>query len=485
MSVATDFLRPTWSTVPEWDYTLGPEVGALCSAAGFAPDAPQQLILDATFAIKDGKPAAFEVCVVGPRQQIKTGVLKQIDLGFTFLLQMPLVVWSAHEVSTSTQSFRDLAGQIETNDFLERKVKRLYRPEGRERIELVHTPDRADGAEVRFKARTRSGGRGLTGDKTILDEAFALRASHLGALLPIMLTKPHGQVIYASSAGLPESAVLRGLRDRGRRGDARLAYFEWGDTRPNEGCALVDCDHAVTRDGCALDDRERWWQILPALGTRVTEESVADLRRSMPPEEFAREVMGWWDDPGTADALFNLSTWAARQDPTTTPSKRMSLAVHVTPDRAWASVGVASQRADGRMHVELLAHERGTSWLLPFVRERLAKRRFSAVAIASGMAAGTLTSELEALPGFMPLNGTEVRRACAGLFDLVEADGKLAVRPHPDLDSSIEQTRKSSPTKEWVFAAKPGVDLSPSYAIALAAHAARTAPSYDVLDSIV
>ena len=179
------------------------------------------------------------------------------------------------------ESNRDLAGLIETHDLLDRQVKRLYRPEGRERIELLGS------GEVRFKARTRSGGRGLTGDKTILDEAFALRASHLGALLPIMLTKPHGQVIYASSAGLPESAVLRGLRDRGRRGDARLAYFEWGDTRPNEGCALVDCDHAVTRDGCALDDRERWWQILPALGTRVTEESVADLRRSMPPDEFA------------------------------------------------------------------------------------------------------------------------------------------------------------------------------------------------------
>lgn len=479
MTVATEFLQPTWMTVPDWDYTLGPEVGELCSAVGFAPDGPQQLILDATFAIKDGAPAAFEVVIIGPRQNLKTGALKQIDLGFTFLLQMPLVVWSAHEVSTSTQSFRDLVELIETHDFLSRQVKRLYRPEGRERIELH------GGGEVRFKARTRSGGRGLTGDKTILDEGFALRSSHLGALLPIMLTKRHGQVIYASSAGMADSATLRSLRDRGRRGDKRLAYFEYGDTRPNEGCALVDCDHAVSREGCALDDRARWWNILPALGGRITEESVADLRRSMPPDEFAREVMGWWDDPGTADALFNLSTWAARQDPTTTPSKRMSLAVHVTPDRAWASVGVASQRADGRMHVELLAHERGTAWLLPFVKERLAKRRFSAVAIASGMAAGTLTSELEALPGFMPLNGTEVRRACAGLFDLVEADGKLAVRPHPDLDSSIEQTRKSSPSKEWVFAAKPGVDLSPSYAIALAAHAARTAPSYDVLDSIV
>lgn len=467
MSVATDFLQPTWMTVPDWDYTLGPEVGELCSAAGFAPDGPQQLILDATFAVKDGLPAAFEVVIIGPRQNIKTGALKQIDLGFTFLRQMPLVVWSAHEVSTSTQSFRDLVELIDTHDFLARQVKRLYRPEGRERIELV------GGGEVRFKARTRSGGRGLTGDKTILDEAFALRASHLGALLPIMLTKPHGQVIYASSAGTADSAVLRGLRDRGRRGDRRLAYFEYGDKRPREGCALVDCDHAVTREGCVLDDRKRWWSILPALGTRVTEESVADLRRSMPPEEFAREVMGWWDDPGTADGVFNLSRWAARQDPGTVPTSHLALAVHVTPDRAWSAVGVAALRVDGRLHVELIAHRQGTAWLAGYVRERLAKRRYDAVVVAGGMAAGALATDLERLPRFQTLNATEVRRACAGLYDLVEADDKLAVRPHPDLDAAAQAARKSSSTKEWVFAAKPGVDLSPVYAVALAAHVAR------------
>lgn len=480
MSVATSFLQPTWMTVPDWDYTLGPEVGELCSAAGFAPDGPQQLILDATFAIKDGRPAAFEVVIIGPRQNLKTGALKQIDLGFTFLLQMPLVVWSAHEVSTSTQSFRDMTELIETHDFLSRQVKRLYRPEGRERIELQGS------GEVRFKARTKSGGRGLTGDKTILDEAFALKASHLGALLPIMLTKPHGQVVYASSAGMRDSAVLRSLRDRGRRGDARLAYFEYGDTRPNEGCALVDCDHAVIREGCVLDDRERWWNILPALGTRVTEESVADLRRSMPPDEFAREVMGWWDDPGTTGGVFNLARWAARQAPASTPSKRIALAVHITPDRAWSSIAAASLRADGQMHVELLKHDRGTAWVLPYVRDRLEKRRYVAVGIAGGMAAGTLATELERLPNFKTLNATDVRRACAGLFDLVEAEGQLAVRPHPDLDAAIEMTgKKAGASGEWVFAAKPGVDLSPSYSIALAAHLARTAPRYDVLDSIL
>ena len=107
MTVAS-FLKPTWTTVPDWDYTLGGEVADLCTEVGFAPDGPQRLILDATFAMKDDRPAAFEVVIIGPRQNIKTGALKQIDLGFTFLMQLPLVVWSAHEVSTSSQSFRDL-----------------------------------------------------------------------------------------------------------------------------------------------------------------------------------------------------------------------------------------------------------------------------------------------------------------------------------------------------------------------------------------
>jgi hypothetical protein len=75
-------------------------------------------------------------------------------------------------------------------------VKRIYNGNGEERIEMN------GGARLLFKARTKTGGRGLTGDKVILDEAFALQPGHMGALLPTLSVRPDPQVLYGSSAGL-------------------------------------------------------------------------------------------------------------------------------------------------------------------------------------------------------------------------------------------------------------------------------------------
>ena len=121
-------LDPTYLHVPEYVETFGPEVADLCAKAGFAPDPEQELILDATFAIlPNGKPAAFEVDMVGPRQNFKTGVLKQIELGWLFVTKERLSIHSAHELSTTEETFRETAALIEDNSFLSRHLLPLRR----------------------------------------------------------------------------------------------------------------------------------------------------------------------------------------------------------------------------------------------------------------------------------------------------------------------------------------------------------------------
>src|SRR3546814_16262760 len=93
---------PTYLHVPEYVETFGPEVADICARAGFAPDPEQELILDATFAIlPNGKPAAFEVDMVGPRQNFQTGVLKMIELGW---LLVTVERWTIHSAHTRTQN---------------------------------------------------------------------------------------------------------------------------------------------------------------------------------------------------------------------------------------------------------------------------------------------------------------------------------------------------------------------------------------------
>jgi phage terminase large subunit-like protein len=190
--------------VPPHVDTYGPQVADLCKLAQFAPDPEQQLILDALFAVgEDDKAVALENAVIVGRQNLKTGVLKQATIGWLFLTDQRLVVWSAHEFRTAQEAFRDMEELIMGTPSFARRVKAIHRGNGDEAIELFGN------RRLMFKARTKSGGRGLSGDKIILDEGFALQPTHMGSLFPTLAARPDPQVVYASSAGKVESGVLR------------------------------------------------------------------------------------------------------------------------------------------------------------------------------------------------------------------------------------------------------------------------------------
>jgi hypothetical protein len=211
----------------------------------------------------------------------------------------------------------------------------------------------------------------------------------------------------------------------------------------------------------------------------MTVEYVANERRALPVAEFMRERMGWWESSARG-GLFHMPDWWKIQDGKSTPGPTLHMAVHVTPDRSWASVAVASRRGDGIVHVELIERRAGVSWVVPYIVERSEKHRAKSLVLAGGMAAGSLAPELEALPGFDPLNSTEVRRACANLYDLVREGTKIAHRSEKalatELATAVEAAARSSDKGEWIFSAAPEIDLSPLYAIALATWSASTGP---------
>jgi hypothetical protein len=363
---------------PDYVETYGPEVADICSLAGFAPDPEQELILDLVFAIgPDGKSAAFEIDIVGPRQQFKTGSILQMELGWLYVTQERLVVHSAHELDTTAEAFRDLANLIESTPALSKRLAptRGERPgisegNGRWAIELT------TGQRVKYKARTAGGGRGLTGWKVVLDEAFALQPTHLGALLPTLAAVPDPQVVKASSAGKATSLVLHEAKDRGRAGTSpRQVYVEYGDRDAHTGCHDRDCDHAKTAKGCAFDDEDRWARIMPALGRRVTAETVRSMRQSMPPEEFGREFMVWWDDPANVENSELLESWRDCEDVESAPTTRPVLAIDVAPKSRSAAIVACMYRPDGRPHLEVVAHAPGADWVVARAVDLKARHR--------------------------------------------------------------------------------------------------------------
>jgi hypothetical protein len=116
---------PAFLTVPTYTRTLGPEVAAVCELASFGPDPEQQLMLDLTFGLDDrGRSAASEIVCICCRQNLKTGSIKQIELGWLFVTDERLVVHSAHEFNTSREAYRDLKELIEGSSILVKRIKR-------------------------------------------------------------------------------------------------------------------------------------------------------------------------------------------------------------------------------------------------------------------------------------------------------------------------------------------------------------------------
>jgi hypothetical protein len=467
--------EPAYCHIPAYDRTDGDLVADLAGLASFPPDPAQRLALDAIFAQKDGRSAAFEIAVISSRQNIKTAIFKMAALGWLFITSERLVVWSAHEFPTAAEAFRDLDDLITGCDYLRRQVKNIYRGNGDESIELL------SGARLIFKTRTKGGGRGLSGRKVILDEGFALRPMHMGALLPTLSAQPDPQVLYGSSAGLADSDVLRGVRDRGRPGtDPRLAWIEFCAPPPAEVCAAGDgCTHALGTPGCGCDNPVLWQKANPALGRRISEEYIAAERRALPPAEFGRERMGWWDDPLDGGTPIQVAEWRACADPGSQVADPVALAFAVAPGGSSAAVAVAGRRLDGLAHGELVEHRPGTAWLPARLVELADKHQPCVTAMNPAGAAGDFEKTLLELgwatkppPGrrLALVGAREYAQACGALADDVR-NGRWRHLGQAPLDQAVEGARTRPLADAWAWSWKSSAaDLSPLEALTLARH---------------
>lgn len=469
-------VEPAYRRVPPYRSTLGPQVADVARLVGYEPDPEQQMILDALFAVDErNRSVAFETAVIACRQNLKTGVFKQAVLGWLFVTGERLVVWSAHEFATAEETFRDFDELIGGSDWLRREVRHAYRG-AMKAFELV------DGARLIFKTRTRGGGRGLSGRKVVLDEGFALKPMHMGALLPTMSAQPDPQVVYGSSAGLADSEVLRGIRDRGRGGDEpRLAYFEWCAPDPEQACeAGRGCSHAVNAVGCGCDRPDLWQRANPAMGRRITRDYIAAERRALPPDEFGRERMGWWDDPVEGLSPFTLHRWRELTDLRSPRPSGPALAVDVTPDQSMTAVGVAG-RVAGHVHVDVLEHRPGMAWAPARLAELAAEVGACALALYPGGQAGALLPALDEAgfksePGvgewrLRPLSKRELAQACGAVVDDVTSGG-VRHRDRPELASAVEGVRSRPMDDAFVFSrAHSTVDICPLMAVTLASWA--------------
>lgn len=418
--------RPRISSVPDGDDTAGVEAVELAASAGLVLDDWQQFALRSSLKERLRTPvgraraelgwSAFEVGLVVARQNGKGSILEARELAGLFLFGEQLILHSAHEFKTAQEAFRRVLMLVENTDDLRKRVSRVRSSHGEEGIELI------GGQRLRFVARSTGSGRGFTGDCVILDEAYRLPPEAIGALMPTLSARPNPQLWMTSSAGHLDSEVLRRVRERGIAGESeRLCYLEWS--------APDDADPT---------DPQAWAQANPALGIRISADHIAVEQDSMPPQEFARERLGIWDDINSGGTVWPLDAWAACRDEASTipEGNDLTVSVDVSWDRRKTHIAVAGIRADGLRHVQVIASGDGTDWVMKYLQE-MRRRPLSIAVQGSGAPASSLLEDLDksGLP-LVTVSGADIAKACGGMHDAV-VSGRVRHLGQPDLEQAV------------------------------------------------
>lgn len=444
--------RPRVSSVPRSVTSSGVEAVELAASVGVFLDPWQQLFLtDCLGERVDGKWAAREAGLLVARQNGKGEVLLCLGLAGLFLLEERLVMHSAHEFKTAAEAFLRIKTVIDGSDDLRRQVKTIRTSHGEEGIELT------DGRRLRFVARSKSSGRGFTGDRIILDEAQQLPMRAVRALIPTLRARPNPQIIYTGTVPSAENDAehWESVRDRGRAGsDPRLLWHEYSP--PGAESGAVD-----------PDVRDNWYASNPALGIRITEEDMESERETFrsDPDGFSRELMSVWPEDSVGAAI-NFRRWADLADPDAPRGVNPVFGVATAPDRSWSAVGVAWKRPDGAVQVMLAEYREHATWVAEHVAG-LRKRWNGRVLV--DIASRDLVFDAEELsPG-------DLAKAHNALSDAVTA-GRVHHGNERALNVAVKgsQWRLAGDTR--VLDRKGQLDISPLAAVALAAYGAAAPP---------
>jgi len=458
---------PRFCSVPDCVDSRGQEALEVADQLGITLDGWQAFALERGLGVReDGSWAALEVGLVCPRQNGKNGVLEVLELTGILAFGERLIIHSAHLADTSKEGFRRLEDLLDANAWLSSKVRHIWRTNGHEAIEFD------TGQRIRFRTRTKGGGRGFSADRVVFDEAMILPEVSHAAVFPTVSARPNPQVWYTGSAVdqmiHEDGIVLARIRERGLAGeDPSLAYFEWS-AEPEGDEPLV----VASRNADLLESREAWAEANPALGIRIAEEHVESELRSMDPRTFAVERLGIGDWPatdGSATTVIPVKRWLELVDSSSAIVGPVAFAYDVAPDRSTTAICVAGAREDGFLHLEVVDSRPGTRWVAARVAELVERHDAVGVICDAAGPAGSLIPAIEELGVEVEaVSATDHSRACGSLLDAV-LEGTIRHLGTAELRAAIRGAARRPLGDSWAWSRKnSAVDISPLVAITLA-----------------
>ena len=369
----------------------GQEFIDFCNSIG-QPLMPHQewLAIQAHKVRPDGR-WAHPLCVaVQARQNGKTYFMKNRILMGLFEWQDHLQIGTAHRLTTSLETFRDLVSTIESNEGLAKQVKRIRWAHGSEEIETLN------GCRYMVKAGA-SAARGISKPETVyLDEVREFKDETTWASLRYtMMASDHPQLWALSNAGDQHSIVLNLLRDRGMAASGggttdEIFYAEWSGHSDE------------------INNEANWIAANPALGRTIHIDNIKSALND-PPDVFRTEVLSRW--VATISSAIPAQEWEAcgEDDIDLKLDEPTWFGLDCSPDRRNAALVGAQKTDDNRFIVKLLHTWSNpisldhlgmandiSHYLLKYPYEILAYSKRTASGVAARLSpAGFITSDID------------------------------------------------------------------------------------------
>lgn len=462
--------EPRIRVADDYDYTYGGDAAEMAGAYGLMPDPWQQTVLDDWLAYDDDGTYAHDTCGLAvPRQNGKNGVLEVREL-YGAAVEGDKILHTAHEVKTARKAFLRLCSFFENeSEYPEMAeiVKAIRKTNGQEAIELTN------GGSIEFSARSKGAARGFTVDVVVCDEAQELTDDQLEALMPTSSAGPlqNSQLILL---GTPPGPTTNGdVFPRTRR---NALSSEHGGTNWIEWSVDEIGD---------VSDESRWEETNPALGYRLTRKAVEKELKTMSPDGFARERLGWWASD-IANACFDPAEWDALkadftdEDIAEQASWKRAYGVKFSADGKRAAIAIAIWKRGVTPHVEVLEHrstKNGIQWAADWLTPRCGKvsttvvdGKANALDLYNRLVDGGVTKR--ALRQAKP----ETVTAASSMFLNAVTEGALTHNGQPALDDAVKAAEKRDIGKGGGFGFQSGneTDITPLEAACLALWGVRT-----------